>query len=61
MNIKSKFQKVVKRGISVYPSWDLPTNQQALKNQKWQLDYFVLKAKDNMLVYNFIHKNMHHI
>ncbi|MCG2613244.1 MepB family protein [Terrimonas sp. NA20] len=30
-----------KRGIRVYPPWDLPANDQALRTQKWQKDYFI--------------------
>ena len=29
-----------KRGFRVYPPWDLTTNKQAKKSQKWQLDHF---------------------
>ena len=29
-----------KRGFRVYASWDLTTNKQAIKTQKWQLEYF---------------------
>jgi hypothetical protein len=24
----------------VYPTWDIPTNKQAERTQKWQLNYF---------------------
>jgi hypothetical protein len=34
-------KKEGKRGIRVYPSWDLTQNKQAQKTQKWQLDYFL--------------------
>ncbi len=30
-----------KMAIRVYPSWDRPTNTEAMKTQKWQLPYFV--------------------
>ncbi|MCC6373072.1 MAG: MepB family protein [Bacteroidia bacterium] len=30
-----------KRGIRVYPKWDVVTNKQAEKTQTWQLNYFV--------------------
>lgn len=30
-----------KMGIRVYPSWDLPTSDQAKKTQKWQQKYFI--------------------
>jgi hypothetical protein len=39
--IISTSDKVGKMGMRVYPSWDKGNNSQALKTQKWQLDYFV--------------------
>jgi len=30
-----------KRGIRVYPTWDLTTNKQAQKTQSWQTKYFL--------------------
>lgn len=30
-----------KRGIRVYPPWDLTVSKQAQKTQKWQLEYFL--------------------
>lgn len=30
-----------KRGIRVYPPWDIPTNKQAEKTQNWQTNYFL--------------------
>jgi hypothetical protein len=30
-----------KRGIRVYPPWDIADNKQALKTQQWQLRFFV--------------------
>lgn len=30
-----------KRGIRVYPSWDLALNKQAKRTQLWQLEYFI--------------------
>jgi hypothetical protein len=30
-----------KRAIRVYPPWDIPTSKQAIKTQKWQLNYFL--------------------
>lgn len=35
-----------KRGIRVYPSWDIPTSKQALKTQKWQTEYFIELGSD---------------
>ncbi len=29
-----------KMAMRVYPLWDKPTNKQAIKTQKWQLEYF---------------------
>lgn len=39
--ILSHGKKVGKRGIRVYPSWDLTENKQAKATQKWQTDYFI--------------------
>jgi len=36
-----------KRGIRVYPPWDVTTNTQAKKTQSWQVEYFVEIKKDN--------------
>lgn len=30
-----------KRGIRVYPPWDIPSNKQAIKTQSWQTNYFL--------------------
>lgn len=38
--IISTSKKEGKRGFRVYPSWDIPAAKQALKTQKWQLNYF---------------------
>jgi hypothetical protein len=40
--------KVGKRGIRVYPPWDITINKQAEKTQNWQTKYF-LPFKDNNL------------
>lgn len=40
-DIVSKNGKGGKRGIRVYPPWDIPTSKQAEKTQDWQLEYFV--------------------
>ena len=34
-------KKKGKRAIRVYPIWDLTDSKQAIKTQKWQLDYFL--------------------
>ena len=36
-----------KRGIRVYPPWDIATNKQALKTQSWQIKYFVNFGTNN--------------
>ncbi|MBB6004366.1 MepB family protein [Arcicella rosea] len=36
-----------KRGIRVYPPWDLATNKQAVKTQSWQLKYFLPINENN--------------
>lgn len=45
--------KTGKRGIRVYPSWDVPENKQAIKTQKWQLQYFLNMSTDNQIDINF--------
>lgn len=36
-----------KRGIRVYPPWDVATSKQAEKTQQWQVEYFVtIKGKN---------------
>ena len=40
-DIVSKNGKGGKRGIRVYPPWDIPTSKQAQKTQDWQLGYFI--------------------
>lgn len=40
-------EKVGKRGIRVYPPWDLATNKQAVKTQRWQTKYFLTIKQDN--------------
>lgn len=39
--IISQNGKEGKRGIRVYPPWDVAVNKQAQKTQAWQLNYFV--------------------
>ena len=36
-----------KRGIRVYPPWDIVTSKQAAKTQSWQTNYFLPIKKDN--------------
>ena len=37
-----------KRGIRVYPPWDIATNKQAQKTQQWQLEYFLEIPNENL-------------
>jgi hypothetical protein len=39
--VVSDEKKEGKRGIRVYPPWDVVTNKQAEKTQKWQTKYFI--------------------
>lgn len=39
--------KTGKRGIRVYPPWDVATNMQAVKTQRWQTNYFLTIKSDN--------------
>lgn len=36
-----------KRGIRVYPPWDIPNSKQAEKTQNWQIDYFLTIKTDD--------------
>lgn len=45
--ILSQNGKSGKRGIRVYPSWDIPNSKQAEKTQNWQLNYFMIIKTDN--------------
>jgi hypothetical protein len=45
--IITRNDKKGKRGIRVYPPWDLTTNKQAIKAQNWQTKYFLTIKKDN--------------
>lgn len=38
-----------KRGIRVYPPWDLTTNKQAQKTQFWQTKYFLEISEDKQI------------
>ncbi|WP_042221808.1 MepB family protein [Oceanobacillus manasiensis] len=38
-----------KMAIRVYPIWDTPTSKQAIKTQKWQLEYFIETDRTNSL------------
>lgn len=39
--ILSDNSKDGKRGIRIYPPWDIPTSKQALKTQTWQNEFFI--------------------
>lgn len=39
--ILSDESKDGKRGIRVYPPWDIPTSKQAMKTQTWQNEFFI--------------------
>ena len=45
-----------KRGIRVYPSWDKPTNKQAEKTQKWQLEYFLEISQKKEIDWDLVKK-----
>src|SRR5690554_1822532 len=45
--IITKNGKEGKRGIRVYPPWDIATNKQAMKTQNWQTKYFLTIKNDN--------------
>lgn len=45
--IISRNGKEGKRGIRVYPPWDITTNKQAKKTQHWQTNYFLTIKNDN--------------
>lgn len=38
-----------KRGIRVYPPWDIATNNQAIKTQSWQTKYFLTITEDHSI------------
>lgn len=44
--IITKNGKAGKRGIRVYPPWDLASNKQAKQTQAWQLKYFLSITKN---------------
>lgn len=46
--IISRNGKAGKRGIRVYPPWDIATNKQAEKTQNWQIAYFLTMNKDTL-------------
>lgn len=53
--IITKNGKDGKRGIRVYPPWDIPTNKQSEKTQSWQVNYF-LTINENGTDFNLAKK-----
>ena len=47
--IITKNGKAGKRGIRVYPIWDITTNKQAMKTQSWQTKYFMAIKNDSSI------------
>ena len=45
-----------KRGMRVYPPWDITTNKQAEKTQSWQIKFFLTIKTDNSTDLDFIKK-----
>lgn len=45
-----------KRGIRVYPPWDIATNKQATKTQSWQKKYFLTIKNDSSTDLNLTKK-----
>ena len=45
--IITRNKKKGKRGIRVYPPWDIVTNKQAIKTQSWQTKYFLTIKNHN--------------
>lgn len=48
--------KTGKRGIRVYPPWDITTNKQAQKTQAWQAKYFLTIKEDDTIDLNLINE-----
>ena len=54
--IITKNGKEGKRGIRVYPPWDIATNKQAEKTQRWQTKYFLTIPPENLTDLDLIKK-----
>ena len=54
--IITKNGKEGKRGIRVYPPWDIATNRQAEKTRDWQTKYFLTIREDNSTDLDLIRK-----
>ncbi|OMD44771.1 mep operon protein MepB [Paenibacillus borealis] len=48
-NILTTTKAKGKMAIRVYPSWDTPTSKQAIATQSWQLPYFSIAQKGDLL------------
>jgi hypothetical protein len=59
--IITRIGKEGKRGIRVYPPWDIATNRQAEKTQSWQVKYFLTihtkNSTDLSLIKKLLKKN----
>lgn len=47
-----------KRGVRVYPSWDVALNPQAKKTQIWQQQYFSKSDSKTLLDYSLLKKSL---
>jgi len=47
-----------KRGMRVYPSWDLTENKQAKKTQDWQQNFFFSIGTNDDQTFNFMKVNL---
>ena len=54
--IITKNGKAGKRGIRVYPPWDIATSKQAEKTQNWQTKYFLTIKNHNSTDFNLAKK-----
>ncbi|MBC6490673.1 MepB family protein [Flavihumibacter stibioxidans] len=51
--------KYGKRGIRVYPPWNIVTNKQSEKTQSWQTKYFLIVNSDNSTDLDLTKKLLH--
>ncbi|MFT5167544.1 MAG: hypothetical protein ACI8P3_002782 [Saprospiraceae bacterium] len=45
-----------KRGIRVYPPWDITSNKQAAITKNWQINYFFTIQTDNLTDFDLVNK-----
>ena len=45
-----------KRGMRVYPTWDMAQNKQAERTQRWQTKHFINIIKDDINLFDFVGK-----